>query len=159
MRVLSGPWAGWPVQEAGTSLTVGVLDGVHLGHRHLLERVVALPGVPCVVTFDAHPVEVLAPGTDPRLIIDLHERVALFASLGIELVAVVDLHEVRYLDPAVFVDEILVGKLRLRSMVTGADFQFGRDRAGNVALIEAMAPTSGFDVDVVELVASGGVIS
>jgi riboflavin kinase/FMN adenylyltransferase len=111
------------------------------------------------VTFDPHPVEVLAPGTDPRLITDLHERVALFASLGIELVAVVDLHEVRYLDPAVFVDEILVGKLRLRSMVTGADFQFGKDRAGNVALIEAMAPASGFEVEVVELVASDGVIS
>lgn len=140
-------------------MTVGVLDGVHLGHRRLVAEVVADGLAPTVVTFDPHPIETLVPGTNPRLITDLAERIDLLASIGIERVAVLDLAEIRELSPETFVSEILVGKLAARRVVTGVDFQFGKNRTGNVALLASLSDRMGFTLDVIDLVISNGTVS
>jgi riboflavin kinase/FMN adenylyltransferase len=138
---------------------VGVFDGVHLGHRAILERVKgrSVPGV--VLTFEPHPAEVLAPGTNPRLITTIEERIDLFEASGIDVVAVIDLAEIRYLAPEEFVARVLLAKLGAGHVVVGADFQFGRDRAGDCEFLIESGRRHGFDVDVVGLVGAEGVIS
>lgn len=156
MRVLEGSFLTWERSETPTALTLGVFDGVHLGHRQLLGRAFEHDGTHSVITFDPHPVEVLAPGTSPRLITNIDERLDLLEGMGAELVAVLDLAEVREFRPEQFVSEILVGKLAVSTLTVGDDFQFGKDRAGDVGFLTEAGSISGFDVDVVGMVAEGG---
>lgn len=154
-----GPWATWEPQPAPTAVTVGVFDGVHLGHRMLIDRLQVAGYVPTVLTFDPHPAEVLAPGTHPRLITTIEERLDLFAGAGVELVGVLDLAEIRHLQPEEFVSEVLEQRLAMAAMVMGTDFHFGRDRSGDVGYLRRAGDLKGFKVDVVELQTADGVIS
>lgn len=156
MRVLNGSYQSWEPSGAPTALTLGVFDGVHLGHRQLLTRAFAHDGTHAVITFDPHPVEVLAPGTSPRLITNIDERLGLLEGLGAELVAVLDLAEVRDFRPEQFVSEILLGKLAVSALTVGDDYQFGKDRAGDVGFLTEAGKRGGFDVDVVGMIAEGG---
>ncbi len=151
MRVLRGSPDTWEVQR-GTSLSVGVFDGVHRGHRELLRKAFAGGGVPTVVTFDPHPVEILAHGISPRLLTTLDERIELFEDVGAELVAVLDLEDVRYLEPGDFVRSVLVDRLGVSAMTVGSDFHFGRDRGGDVSFLRAFGSEHGVVVNVVNLV-------
>jgi riboflavin kinase/FMN adenylyltransferase len=159
VRVLRGPYEGWEALAAPCAVTIGVFDGVHLGHRAILERLKAASLPTVVLTFEPHPAEVLSPGTNPRLITTIDERIALFESSGIDVVAVIDLGEIRYLEPEEFVSRVLLAKLRAGHVVVGADFQFGRDRAGDCEFLIEAGRRYGFDVEVVDLVEWGGVIS
>lgn len=151
MKVLSGRWQGWEPLPAAPSLTVGVLDGVHLGHRELVSHLD--PDLArTVLTFDPHPVEVLAPGSAPRLLTTIDERIDLLGRLGVSQVGVLDLGEIKDLPPTEFVESILVGKLRLAHLVTGPDFRFGKDRTGDVALLEKLAQRHGFRLEVIDAV-------
>jgi len=155
MRVLDGPWSGWEVAQRPTSATIGVLDGVHRGHRELLARLD--PGMNrTVLTFDPHPVEVLRPGTLPRLLTTIEERVALLDDLGIETVGVLDLSEIKDLDPGDFVRDVLVAGLGIGHLVVGEDFRFGRDRTGDVDLLTRLGAELGFRVETISLVALDG---
>jgi riboflavin kinase / FMN adenylyltransferase len=156
LRALRGSYQSWEPSDTPTALTLGVFDGVHLGHRQLLDRAFGHDGTPAVITFDPHPVEVLAPGTSPRLITNIDERLELLEDLGAELVAVLNLAEVRDFRPQQFVSRILVGKLAVSSLTVGEDFQFGKDRAGDVEFLTQAGEAEGFDVDVVGMVAEGG---
>ncbi len=159
MRVLTGPLETWEPQTVPTAVTVGVFDGVHLGHRTLIDRLQATGYVPTVLTFDPHPAEVLSPGTHPRLITTLDERLDLLADAGVELVGVLDLAEIRYLRPEEFVGQVLEQRLTMAAMVIGTDFQFGKDRSGDVGFLLHSGVRNGFQVDVVELRAVDGVVS
>jgi riboflavin kinase/FMN adenylyltransferase len=140
-------------------VTVGVFDGVHHGHRLILGRLVAAPFPSTVLTFDPHPAEVLSPGTHPRLITTVEERIELMQGVGVDSVGVLDLSEIRHLEPEQFVTQVLMTKLGARLIVVGSDFQFGRDRAGDTEFLRQAGETHGFEVDVVDLVESGRVIS
>jgi riboflavin kinase/FMN adenylyltransferase len=159
VNVLEGPIAGWGSQDPPNALTVGVFDGVHLGHRVILDRLKSSPDPSTVLTFDPHPAEVLAPGTHPRLITTIDERTELLWKAGIDTVGVLDLAEIRHLEPERFVSDVLVGKLGVGYLVIGSDFQFGKDRAGNVSYLRQAGERFGFAVEVVDLVDSGGIIS
>lgn len=148
MKVLTGPWRDWDPREGSASLTIGVLDGVHLGHRELISHL--NPDlIPTVLTFDPHPVEVLAPGTLPRLLTTIDERVELVGRLGVEQVGVLDLAEIKGLEPSEFVEAILLGKMGIAHLVTGQDFRFGRDRSGAVEMLGHLADTHGFELEVI----------
>src|SRR5690606_40000197 len=84
-----------------------------------------------VLTFEPHPAEVLVPGTHPRLLTTIDERLELFAALGIGQVGILDLADIRYLPPDAFVAEILAGKVNAAQVVVGEDYRFGRDRTGD----------------------------
>jgi len=159
VKVLQGPLAKWEALDPPRAVTVGVFDGVHHGHRMILGRLVAAPFPATVLTFDPHPAEVLAPGTNPRLITTVEERIELMQGVGVDSVGVLDLSEIRHLEPEQFVTEVLVAKLGVRLIVVGSDFQFGRDRAGDSEFLRKAGESHGFDVDVVDLVESGRVIS
>jgi riboflavin kinase/FMN adenylyltransferase len=159
MKVLRGPLEAWEPQSRPTAVTVGVFDGVHLGHRTLIDRLQATGLMPTVLTFDPHPAEVLSPGTHPRLITTIDERLDLFADAGVELVGVVNLAEIRHMHPEQFVKEVLEKRLAMTAMVMGTDFHFGKDRAGDVGFLRRAGAAQGFKVDVVELRTMDGVVS
>lgn len=154
MRVFEGPWQGWPAAAGPSSVTIGVLDGVHLGHRALLARLDDSMSR-TVLTFDPHPVEVLRPGTPPRLITNIEERVALLDDTGVEGVGVLDLAEIKDQTPREFVDGVLVDKLRVAHLVVGEDFRFGKDRSGDVEMLAAFGDELGFVVETIGLVVDG----
>jgi riboflavin kinase/FMN adenylyltransferase len=159
MRVLNGSWATWEAQSEPTAVTVGVFDGVHLGHRVVIDRLRATDYVPIVLTFEPHPAEVLSPGTHPRLITTIDERLELLEAAGVELVGVLDLAEIRHLPPGEFVSQVLEQRLAMAAMVMGTDFHFGKDRSGDVAFLRRAGDRSGFKVDVVELQRVDGIVS
>ncbi len=155
MKVLEGPWTGWERPATPTSMTIGVLDGVHRGHRALIDRLDhSLRRT--VLTFDPHPVEVLRPGTAPRLITTIQERISLLEASGVDCVGVLDLAEIRDQAPEEFVEGVLVGKLGAAHLVVGIDFRFGKDRSGDVALMQLLAPGLGFVVETIDLVSEDG---
>jgi riboflavin kinase / FMN adenylyltransferase len=159
VKVLQGPLERWESLTPPNAVTVGVFDGVHLGHRVILDLLKSSPHPSTVLTFDPHPAEVLSPGTNPRLITNIEERIALLDAAGIDTVGVLDLSEIRHLEPAEFVSRVLVDKLEVSYLVVGADFQFGRDRAGDCDFLIEAGSRHGFEVEVVGLVESGGIIS
>ncbi len=159
MKVLDGPMADWDPQPPPNAVTLGVFDGVHIGHRAILEQLTATPYPSTVLTFDPHPAEVLSPGTHPRLLTTIEERLALLEKAGIGTVGLLDLTEIRHFEPERFISEVLVGKLGVATFVIGSDFHFGRDRTGNVAYLMEAGERQGFDVVVVDILESSGVVS
>ena len=142
----------------GTVVTIGAFDGVHLGHRRLIERVRTtaheIGALSAVVTFDLHPASVVRPGSAPLLLTDLDQKLALLAAAGADLTLVLHFDAQRAAEPAEdFVAEVLVGCLNARAVVVGHDFHFGRDREGDVALLQRMGARLGFDVTGIRLFA------
>ena len=161
MEVIRDP-AAFPRPVAGSAVTIGAYDGVHLGHRALIGQVRELADrrglTSVVVTFDRHPAEVVRPESAPKLLTDLEQKLELLATTGVDRTLVVHFDEERAHEPAEdFVTEILVEALHTKVVSVGADFHFGHNRRGNVALLEAMGATSGFDVAPIELVSLAGV--
>ena len=129
------------------AVAIGTFDGVHLGHRRVLEAAVAAGRTPTVVTFDPHPRTVL--GNQVELIAPLQRRLELLAELGIEDVLVVEFTlELAALDPETFAEETLRA-IGAEVVVAGANFRFGRGRAGDLELLRSL----GFDVRPVPLAA------
>ena len=145
-----------------TVLTVGVFDGVHLGHQHLIEQVKAharrLDCLSAAVTFTRHPLTVITPETSIAYLTSLEQRLELMRSHGLELlVPLTFTSEVRNLTPRQFVS-LLREKLRMRGIVIGPDFSLGRDRQGNAAVLSSLGQELGYEVASVEPVTRGGVV-
>jgi riboflavin kinase/FMN adenylyltransferase len=150
---------GCPRPPEGTAVTIGFFDGVHLGHQVVIgevRRLAAELGTKsAVVTFDAHPASVVRPESAPALLTDLDQRLELLAATGIDYTLVVHFDEERSKEsPEDFVREVLVDCLAAKAVVVGADFHFGHQRRGNVALLREMGAAHGFEVDGIELLAS-----
>lgn len=136
---------------AGSVVTIGAFDGVHQGHRRLIEKVrttaAELGAISAVVTFDRHPASVVRPSSAPLLLTDPVYKLELLALTGVDLVFVLEFDAQRAGEPAEdFVTEVLVGCLHARAVVVGHDFHFGRAREGDVALLQRMGARFGFDV-------------
>jgi len=150
-----------PDPPEGTVVTIGAFDGVHLGHKALLRLVreqAAERGLPtALVTFDRHPAQVVRPASAPKLLTNLDQRLELLEATGlVDHAVVLTFDEKRRQESAEdFVREVLEGCLRARLVVVGADFHFGRDRRGNVSLLERLGRDLGFDVVGLDLVRAG----
>ncbi len=136
---------------AGSAVTIGAYDGVHLGHRSLLDQVRRLAAdrglSTSVVTFDRHPATVVRPESAPAQLTDLEQKLELLAGCGIDRTMVVPFDRRRADESAEdFVTEVLVGDLGARLVVVGEDFHFGHGRKGNVALLAEMGSALGFSV-------------
>jgi riboflavin kinase/FMN adenylyltransferase len=152
--------------KKGSVVTIGVYDGLHLGHMQVLSKVTALAekeGLKSVVvTFDRHPASVVRPDSAPLQLTDLPQRIELLTEAGIDTVKVIEFTKTRAAESAEdFVDEVLVGELGAKVVVVGRDFHFGRERGGNVALLEKMGAERDFRVEPFDLVSdsSGDVVS
>jgi len=147
-----------------TLLTIGVFDGVHLGHKHLLSQLVVqarnrdlLPGV---VTFRQHPQEVLSPKTKLPFLTDLEERSSLLRGEGVEVIASIPFAtESARLSARQFIS-LLKKYLRMRGLIIGPDFALGRAREGNADFLRELGAEMGFSVAVVPpLMINGEVVS
>ncbi|MBO0714854.1 MAG: bifunctional riboflavin kinase/FAD synthetase, partial [Acidimicrobiales bacterium] len=150
-----------PCAPPGTVVTIGAYDGVHVGHRGLIQRVRERAeglGVPsAVVTFDRHPATVVRPDSAPKLLTDLDQKIELLGATGIDLCVVLTFDARRSRESAAeFVEEVLVRCLQARVVVVGTDFHFGHARQGNVALLQRMGATLGFEVDGVDPLSEAG---
>jgi riboflavin kinase/FMN adenylyltransferase len=160
VRVLGGPdEAAVPAHVTATVATVGTFDGVHLGHRDVLSRLVtrsrASGLASLLVTFEPHPLEILNPGAAPQLLTTLEEKVALIGATGLDFLAVLPFTpELAQYPAARFVDEILRGRFRMRELLIGHDHGFGRGREGDITLLRELGADRGFAVDVVPPVQS-----
>src|SRR3954452_17006146 len=146
-----------PRPSEGTAVTIGAYDGVHLGHRAVIATVQRLADgrglSTAVVTFDRHPASVVRPESAPRLLTDLDQKLELLAGAGVDYTLVIHFDEHRSHESAEdFVQEVLAGCLKARLVVVGEDFHFGRNRGGNVELLQSMGPNLGFEVEGLTLV-------
>jgi riboflavin kinase / FMN adenylyltransferase len=128
------------------AVALGTFDGVHLGHRRVLDAALAAGRTPTVVTFDPHPREALGYGVE--LLVPLERRLELLAEAGIEETLVVDFDlELAQLPPEAFAERVL-RPLGTEVVLAGSNFRFGSGRAGDLGLLERL----GFDVRPVPLV-------
>jgi len=132
-------------------LAIGVFDGVHIGHRAVIEHACASAdasnGTAVVVTFDPHPAQILRPGRAPLLLTSTRHKLRLFAQLGVAdtLVIPFDL-AFAATPPETFVGELAAACRPLREICVGADWAFGKGRSGNVPLLTELGAKLGFTV-------------
>lgn len=138
-----------------TVLTLGVFDGLHLGHQRIMQTVVerakAVEAIPTAITFDPHPRAVLHPESAPPLLQTLDQRLANLELLGIEQTIVIPFDREFASQPAEdFLHEILHDRLHAKEVYLGKGFAFGKERGGNIALLKKMSSELGFHADEVE---------
>lgn len=154
MRVFRG------VPERATTstvLTIGNFDGVHLGHRALLDelkgkaRELGLPAT--VLTFEPHPRELFAPDQAPARLSSLRDKIELLAEAGIDRVHVCRFdRKLAGLTADEFIDRILVRGLAVKHLIIGDDFRFGKARGGDFPLLQRAGAERGFVVEAMHTV-------
>lgn len=135
-----------------TALSIGNFDGVHLGHRALLERLRALAGseglLPAVLTFEPHPREFFAPRTAPARLSTLREKLEMLAEEGVALTCVQRFDAgFAALTAEDFIERVLVGALKTAILIIGDDFRYGAGRKGDLAMLEEAGARHGFRVE------------
>ena len=145
-----------PVGDEPAVVTVGFFDGVHLGHRAVLERTVEAAAERSVrsiaVTFDRHPREILTPGQEPRLLTTVDRKARLVAATGIDVLVVLEFTESFSRVPAEdFVRDVLVGGLHAVHAVMGANFTFGHRAAGTIDRLPELGAPHGMTAEGVPL--------
>lgn len=148
------------VPGRNAAVAIGVFDGVHRGHRHVIGHLVDRARreglAPLVVTFHPHPRSVLRPEVPLTYLCGLEERVELLRGLGVDDVAVLAFtSELAQLSARDFVS-LVVEELRMKLLVVGSDFALGRGREGTIDVVAAIGGEMGFVVDVVPLLAASG---
>ncbi len=153
MRTVPGSGA---LEEALTRpiVTVGNFDGLHLGHRAILDVVVRrardLAGDAVVYTFDPHPRKVLHPDRAPHLLTTLDQKLELLEEAGVDVVVVEPFTADFARTPAEsFIREQLNQRIRPMEVYVGYDFHFGRDREGSMRLLTELGPLLGFSVTII----------
>jgi len=146
--------------DRATCATVGFFDGVHRGHRVIVDCVVAAAresgGRSAVLTFDPAPREYLA-GESIPLVTTLPEKAAILTDLGVDIVVVIPFDERMAATSAEeFVQRVVVERVGLSRMVVGYDHRFGRGGHGTVQTLRSLGETLGFQTDIVDAVESGG---
>lgn len=150
--------------EKDMFLTIGVFDGVHLGHRHLIAKLKELARkhgcLSGVVTFRQHPQEVISPEDKLPFLTDIEQRIKLLKDEGVEAVIPLSFTpELASLSARQFLS-LLVKHLRMRGLVVGPDFALGQDREGNTDTLHRLGQEMGFSVTVVPpILTNGGVVS
>ena len=143
----------------GSVVLIGVFDGVHKGHQHLLNRAKEIAEGRSVIalTFDPHPMQVFAPDRAPTLLTTLSDRVELLKIHNADQVAVLKFNEkFAAMSPDDFVKDVLVGQLSASTVIVGKNFTYGHKAAGNVDSLIRDGLKFNFTVDVQELEAGDG---
>jgi riboflavin kinase/FMN adenylyltransferase len=150
MRILRGLESVPDPALAGGTLTWGVFDGVHRGHRHVLATLTSWArerrSASALITFDRHPAEVLR-GVEVPLLCPLEERLELLGECGVDAALVISFTRAfSETSPAAFVDDLVIGRIGVRAILLGHDSHFGKDRRGDLGTLKAIAATRGVEV-------------
>jgi riboflavin kinase/FMN adenylyltransferase len=162
MKVCHYPNVDLP-EGARPAVTLGNFDGVHLGHRKamelLRERARALGAPAVAVTFEPHPVSVVRPDQAPKRILTPELKEEVLAELGIDYLVIIHFTaEFSRIEPEAFVEQVLVDTLHAAELVLGANFRFGRGRAGDLDALRALGERHGFVVHQIEAASHDGAI-
>src|SRR6058998_98514 len=135
-----------------TVLTLGVFDGLHLGHQLIMQTVVerarSIGAVPTVITFEPHPRAVLHPESAPPLLQTFDQKIEALDVLGIEQTIVVRFtREFAQVRAEEFLRDVVYERLQAREVYLGRGFAFGRARAGNIELLRRVSAQLGFYAD------------
>lgn len=154
MKIVRGLGA-LPRHRADAAISIGNFDGVHRGHRALIRRLLAraeaVSGVPTVVTFEPHPQQVLR-GAGPPALVTPERKIELLAATGVARLVVLPFDRALSLvEPEDFVERILIGQLRAKAVVVGANFRFGHFARGDTAMLRSMGRRLGFGFESVKL--------
>jgi len=164
LAVLHSPaeWkARFGADSRGSAVTIGNFDGVHLGHREILRRVVERARRDnlraTVVTFDPHPLRVLRPNEAPGLLVTLEQRMAMIEDCGVDAALLLRFDAaLACLSPREFIEQIVVGTLRTKAILVGNNFRFGHRGAGDVVLLRQFGEEFGFGVECIDPVVCRG---
>lgn len=151
-------WSGLPDSARGASVAMGNFDGVHLGHRAVIEAAAQACDAPLgIVTFEPHPREFFAPEAPPFRLMNSESRANRLARFGVQ-----QLYELPFdqmlasLTPEEFARDVLAGGLGVKHVTVGADFCFGKKRAGDANTLTKLGQELGFGVTTVPLLGAGG---
>ncbi len=164
MQVVRDPFRSTDLSRGGVG-TIGNFDGVHLGHRKILETAVArareVDRPSFAITFEPHPMAVLRPGDAPRRIQTLRQKEEAIASIGVDTLLVIPFtRDFSLTEPEEFVRTLLRDRLGASELFLGAHFAFGRGKRGDLALLSRMGAECGFSVSSVpEVLADGAPVS
>jgi cytidyltransferase-like protein len=149
-----------------SAVTIGTFDGVHVGHQLLVEETRRLADEQglrdVVVTFDRHPFATIHPEAAPKLLTTQDQKIELLRALGADDVVVLTFDlEQSHQEPESFIEDFLVGELRVAVVVVGAGFRFGHRARGDATMLEQMGEKLGFSVVTLDLVGdeTGGIVS
>jgi len=147
---------------SGTVATVGNFDGVHLGHQALIRNTVEESkrlGYPSsVLTFEPHPLKILAPERAPLLILSYEDKMELLESLGVDIVVAQRFdREFANIAADEFVRRFLVDRLKIKKLWVGRDLRFGQGRKGGTDTLLRLAPSGGFEVGVLDPILLDGI--
>lgn len=150
-----------PADFGPSAVTVGKFDGVHLGHRAVIGRLLSVAGreglSSVVVTFDRNPMSVVAPERCPDDLVSLEQKLELLEQTGIDAVLVLTFDLALSRVPAEeFVERYLVSKLHAKTLLVGSDFRYGAKGAGDVALLRELGARDGFGVQLIDDVRPDG---
>lgn len=159
-------WRGIEAAPRGwgrSVVTIGVFDGVHMGHQatigHAVERAKGMGLPSLVLTFDPHPSEVVRPGSHPAVLTGPLRKAELIEELGVDVLCVQPFTlDFSRLSAEQFVHDLLVEHLHAALVVVGENFRFGHKAAGDVALLTELGSRFGFAVEPAPLVTADGVI-
>lgn len=162
MRIVTGTQIYDKILEASV-VTIGNFDGVHRGHAEIfahLKRKSMERGLPSVVvTFEPHPLKILAPESAPSLITTFEQKTALIEEAGIDYLVVVPFSKEFSQVPAHdFVLNILCAPLGMRHIIIGHDYAFGRGREGNFKTLESLGALHGFTLEDLPPIGEGGAV-
>ena len=137
-----------------TVITIGNFDGLHLGHQKIIQTVLRdsqdIRGTSMVVTFDPHPMKVLAPEREVKLLTTPKERERLVEAMGINVLLCITFDKAfSSLDPDEFIEDILVKKINAKEVIVGQNYAFGKARKGTTELLRRRGRKYGFSVKAV----------
>lgn len=149
-------WTGLDATARGASVAMGNFDGLHLGHRAVIDMARREDAPLGVVTFEPHPREYFAPDAPPFRLMNAQARAHRLQMLGVDRLYELPFDQtISTLTARAFAQQVLHIGLGIRHVVIGADFCFGKGRTGTAADLQALGRELGFDVTVAELVAQG----
>jgi riboflavin kinase/FMN adenylyltransferase len=137
-----------------TVLTIGNYDGIHLGHQKILAMVLnraqEIAGTSMVMSFDPHPVKVLAPERNIKLLITPEEKARLIEAMGIDILLCVKFDkEFSRMLPDDFIQDVLVEKIHVKEIIVGTEYAFGKNKKGTIDLLRRRGEKFGFGVKAV----------
>lgn len=135
-------------------VTIGNFDGVHIGHQKIFKRVVEkareINGTPVAITFDPHPVRVLTPERGMKMITTFQDKANLISNTGIKTLICINFdREFSNINPEDFIRDVLVNKLKIRWVIVGHNYAFGKGKKGTPVLLRRRGRKYGFNVSVV----------
>ena len=147
MNILLNNIVSVPTAAQQGAVTIGNFDGVHRGHKAIIEQVRRLAdevsGPAVVFTFDPPPARLLRPEEAPEALTEIERRAELLTKLGVDFVIVFHTTmDLLRLEPEEFFEQIVVGKLKAKAIAEGENFRFGRKRRGDIALLQDLCGNS-----------------